>query len=195
MDCENCKRKEASVHYQQVINGKASEIHLCDKCAGEKGMIAFTGEHQAPFANLIAGFMDEEEQLAGKSAKVKLRCPRCGWSNVDFKKTGYLGCPFCYKTFNKSISPLLRRIHGNNKHIGKKPKKITFTEPIISAQNEPEETKMTGQERAAEPRNKFEELKNLKSGLELAVKEERYEDAAKLRDRIKAAEIELKEDN
>jgi len=192
MDCENCKKSEASVHYQQVINGKASEIHLCDKCAGEKGMIAFTGEHQAPFANLIAGFMDEEEQLAGKATKVKLRC-KCGWSNVDFKKTGYLGCPLCYKTFNKSISPLLRRIHGNNKHIGKTPAKITFTEPII-LKNEPEETKMTGQERTT-PLNRFEELKSLKSGLDLAVKEERYEDAAKLRDRIKAAEIEIKEDN
>ena len=193
MECENCKKNEASVHYQQVINGKTSEIHLCDKCASEKGMVEFTGGQQFPFGNLIAGFLDEEEQLTGKTGKVKIRCRKCGWSNVDFKKTGYLGCPLCYKTFNKSISPLLRRIHGNNKHIGKKPSKISFMEPII-LQNEQEEGNATGKERVARPLSKIEEFQKLKTALETAVREERYEDAAKFRDRLKVLEPEIWED-
>ncbi len=187
MTCENCGENDASVHYQQVVNGKMSEMHLCGKCASEKGMVSFGSANQSPFGNLIAGFMDEEEMFSGKGKKLKLKC-KCGWTGENLKKTGYLGCPVCYKTFSKALSPLLRRIHGNNKHIGKKPSKISFTEHIIVDQQPPEETYT--EIPAQRLSGKLDELVSLKAQLDAAVKEERYEDAAKFRDRIKGLEIE-----
>jgi protein arginine kinase activator len=179
MNCDNCHKYEASVHYQQVINGKASELHLCEKCASEKGMISLSTQNAGHFGNLLSGFLGEDEIL-GKGKKVKLKC-KCGWTNIDLKKTGYLGCPLCYKTFNRALTPLLRRIHGSNKHIGKIPTKITFTEPVIA------------EKEAAEPLGapgNIDEFLRLKRELDAAVKEERYEEAANLRDRIKMLELE-----
>jgi protein arginine kinase activator len=175
MFCDNCKENEASVHYQEIINGKTNEIHLCEKCAGEKGMIAFTFQKPTSVENLIAGFLDEEDQgiTSEKDKKaVKVRC-KCGWTNVDFRKTGYLGCPLCYSTFKKSLTPLLRRIHGNNKHIGKIPGKIPVKEKIV--------------EKNIVEKDINNAIK-LKEKLQVCIKEERYEEAAKIRDEIKALE-------
>lgn len=37
MLCEICKKNEANVHISKNINGKAAELHLCEKCARESG--------------------------------------------------------------------------------------------------------------------------------------------------------------
>jgi len=177
MQCDNCKDREATVHYQQNIDDKVTEIHLCDKCASEKGMISFNSEKPMNFGNLLAGFLDDEASETSSKEK-KVRC-KCGWSNIDLKKTGFLGCPQCYKTFNKSLTPLLRRIHGSNKHTGKAPKKITFTEKVTERD--------TGTLALKKHRK-------LKDELDLAIKEERYEDAAKIRDQVKKLEDKINQE-
>jgi len=37
MLCERCKKNEANVHISKNINGKAAELHMCEKCARESG--------------------------------------------------------------------------------------------------------------------------------------------------------------
>lgn len=37
MLCERCKKNEANVHVSKNINGKATELHLCENCARESG--------------------------------------------------------------------------------------------------------------------------------------------------------------
>ena len=37
MLCERCKKNEANVHISKNINGKATELHLCEGCARESG--------------------------------------------------------------------------------------------------------------------------------------------------------------
>lgn len=37
MLCERCKKNEANVHISKNINGKATELHLCENCARESG--------------------------------------------------------------------------------------------------------------------------------------------------------------
>ena len=198
MLCDSCKDKEASVHYQQIINNKMSEIHLCEKCASDKGMISFHTEHTAAFGNLLSGLMDDEAgSVSVKDGKVKLRC-KCGWSDVDFRTTGYLGCSSCYNTFANSLSPLLRRIHGNNKHIGKKPAKVTVKEKFIekeadaAAEKEFENAVKKKADKEADAENK---VKKLKEDLARAIREERYEDAAKMRDELKKIEGKTGEQN
>lgn len=182
MLCDNCKLNEASVHFQQIINGKMSETHLCDRCASEKGMISLDITDSLSFGNLISGLLDEEEQGVGEEKNnkaVKVKC-KCGWTNLDFKKTGYLGCPVCYKTFKKSLTPLLRSIHGNNKHIGKIPLKVPINEKVFIEKDVFEKD--------------LKKLRKLKEDLQICIKEEKYEEAAKIRDEIKKLEKNIEDE-
>ena len=89
-----------------------------------------------------------------------LRCPVCGMSFADFKRTGKLGCSECYSTFKAPISEVLRQVHRNTVHTGKIP-------PNMRAEL-----------------SKKQKLSELKSMLQAAVKNENYEEAAKLHKEI-----------
>ena len=178
MNCDNCHEHDATVHFQQIVNGQSTEINLCDKCAQAKGMISFAMDKPSFFGNLLSGFMEEQKTVDGIEKGTKVTC-QCGWSSDDLRKSGFLGCPLCYYTFKESLTPILRRIHGSNRHIGKVPAKI----PVKQKVNK----KIT---KVFDPS----EINDLKSKLTLAINEERYEDAAKLRDRIKRLEKKLNKD-
>jgi protein arginine kinase activator len=91
-------------------------------------------------------------------------CPACGIKFIEFRNTGRLGCPHDYQAFREELVPLLENIHGETKHCGKVPRRGQHTQ---EAQNE---------------------LVNLRQRLKQAVTREDYEEAAKLRDRIKNLE-------
>ncbi|MBR5899913.1 MAG: hypothetical protein IKZ38_00795 [Clostridia bacterium] len=48
-------------------------------------------------------------------------CKRCGYSFADFKTTGLLGCPDCYKSFQAELMPTIKKIHSSTLHTGKSP--------------------------------------------------------------------------
>ena len=84
-------------------------------------------------------------------------CPNCHMRRSDFKKTSQLGCATCYTTFADDLTPVLRSMHNKLRHAGKVP--------------------------ATELRNV--KLSQLETGLRTAVTEQRFEDAARLRDCIR----------
>lgn len=96
-------------------------------------------------------------------------CPTCGESLADFRETGLLGCPDCYDTFSDQIIPVLQRSHGNTQHTGETPE---------AAENEPAATDAEAEKRK--------QIYDLQEQLAKAVKEEDFEQAAKLRDEIKS---------
>jgi len=161
MLCEECGRKEAAFHYTEIINGFATELHLCEDCAQKKG-INFPASFS--FADLLGGLLESESlpSLARES-----NCKNCGLSYSDFKKSSFLGCSQCYRYFHQSLEPLLKKIHGSSKHIGKSPKK-----------------KGKEKERGKEGYD----IELLQSQLKEAVAKEEFEEAAKLRDKIKEIE-------
>ena len=53
------------------------------------------------------------------------RCASCGMTYSEFNRLGKFGCPDCYEAFKEEIPPLLRRIHGHSKHVGKVPNRGT----------------------------------------------------------------------
>ena len=99
----------------------------------------------------------------------KVKCPGCGFSGSDFKKSGLLGCAECYRTFKKVLLPLLRRIHGSTGHLGKIPSKIPARH---------------GKSLLMESQK----LRVLREKLVKAVREENFEEAAKTRDEIRKIE-------
>ncbi len=48
-------------------------------------------------------------------------CPNCLTTLSSFYKTGMLGCPECYKVFEREILITLKKIQGGTFHVGKKP--------------------------------------------------------------------------
>lgn len=165
MMCEECKAKQATVHYTQVVNGEKTELHLCDACAKARGDIDLLGIAGAGFNinSLLAGLMNFEH--APSPAKLKAAtCPSCGADYNRFTQSGRLGCADCYKTFAKQLSPLLKRIHGSFAHHGKVPTK------------------------GAQEISRKRQLVNLKGELKAAVESEQYERAAELRDEIRKLE-------
>ncbi|MFT7538064.1 MAG: protein arginine kinase activator [Lysobacterales bacterium] len=158
--CEDC-RKKPTIHLTEIIDGKMSEMHLCDKCPK---LEAIQSEKQFGLADLLAGLAD-----FGKSVKteksVGVKCDECGLTYEDFRKFGRLGCSHCYDAFRTQLSTLLKKIHGTNQHFGKAPRNVSTS-----------------------TKKKTSKLQDLKKQLILAVKLEDFEKAAIVRDKIREIE-------
>lgn len=159
MLCQNCGQRTANVHFTQVVNGQKTEIYLCEKCAEA------AGQFPSPFD--ISGFFSEMLTLVpGVSCEApfvhRLKCERCGLEFENFRQMGKFGCSDCYRTFGNSVEPIFRRIHGNIRHTGKVPSGVS------------KDMKLDGR------------IEQLQAQLDKAIREERYEEAAQLRDKLKA---------
>ncbi len=164
MVCNICGKNQATVHLTEIVNDKMTELHLCEECAQKKSAQM---ESHFGLADLLAGLADLGGQVTKSKKEVKLKCPRCGLTYEDFKRVGRLGCGECYSAFRDSLLPLLKRIHGSTQHYGKSPKKLTKT--IRGKTTVKDKT----------------ELEDLKDKLQKAIKMEEFEEAAKIRDRIR----------
>ncbi len=89
---------------------------------------------------------------------VESRCPSCGLTHKEFRKLSRLGCASCYDHFARELAPLLRDMHRGEKHVGKVP----------------------GRQHQAMARARLE------AALRAAVASQRFEEAARLRDELRA---------
>jgi len=170
MLCNLCKKKQATVHLTEIVDDQMSELHLCDECAKKKSMQM---EQQFGLLDLLAGLADYGKQFSGAEKEASsVVCSFCGLSYEDFRKIGRLGCSECYNSFASYLGPLLKRIHGANFHVGKAP-----------AGN------LEAQIQSKAPAMGAVDIGALKRQLEEAIRREEFEEAAKLRDAIKEAEM------
>lgn len=178
MLCQNCGKNEVTFRYTQVINGVKKEMNLCDNCARELGLKDMSFSMPINFSSFFSDFFnDYSSNLIPDFIGTKnLQCKSCGNTFDDFLNTGEFGCSNCYNIFEDRITPILKNLQGASKHIGRGYKKITskdnLKENIVEKSSNKEENK----------------LEKLKKDLQKAIKEERYEDAAKIRDEIKNLE-------
>lgn len=167
MLCDICNQNPATVHLTEIIDNKMTELHLCEECAQKKGAQM---ESHFGLADLLAGLADMGGQFSKTQKETKIKCQRCGLTYEDFKKIGRLGCGECYSAFREALLPLLKRIHGSTQHCGKSP------------------TKKTTKAVAVKVEKAKDELQEMKYKLQKAVGLEEFEEAAKLRDKIKEME-------
>lgn len=156
MQCCICKEKPATVHLTQIVGDKMQKLDMCEDCAKAKGINDPTSFAMADLM-LGLGAAQEVEQAVG----VELKCPRCGFSQADFKKSGRLGCPECYQTFAEGLAGLLKTMHKGTRHLGKAPEALRKS------------------------RESADRLKTLQKKLAKAIDTEDFELAAQLRDQIK----------
>lgn len=159
MLCQKCGKNTATTHIRSVINGVVSEKLLCASCAAQEGYNKM-GQNSLMdmLSSMLGGSLLPDSHIAEE------KCDCCGATFSKIASTGKVGCPKCYDKFRKQLLPYLKRVHGSVDHIGKKPSK----EQLIVT-----------------PTDKISELRKK---LSLLVKNERYEEAAVVRDEIKKYE-------
>lgn len=159
MLCQKCGKNHASTHIHSVINGVASEIDLCAKCAAESG---YSSGVKNPLVDMLASVFGDSFALESPLSSVRCEC--CGSTFSEIAHNGKVGCGLCYTTFKKELLPYVKRVHGTTKHIGKKPN----NQVLVVA--------------------KTDEIAVLREKLRELVEKEKFEEAAVLRDKIKKAE-------
>ncbi|MEX0726306.1 MAG: UvrB/UvrC motif-containing protein [Planctomycetaceae bacterium] len=162
--CRRCS-KPATLHITEIVNNEVQTLHLCEGCAQ-----AYLSQQDHP---------DPDEMSAAAAKLIEgqdldeldhLVCPNCGITFREFRSQGRLGCPHDYIAFETELMPLLENIHGSTQHCGKFPK------------------------RAPDSSQRQYQLIKLRNELRSLVEGEKYEEAARLRDRIQSLESELADD-
>ncbi|MEW9676459.1 UvrB/UvrC motif-containing protein [Lentibacillus sp. L22] len=179
MECQECHKRPATLHFTQVVNGKKIEVHVCEVCAKEKGYMTYP-EDSFSFQNLLTSLFNVESSPLGNNGNSNsvftpaedIQCEQCGMTFSEFKRIGKFGCASCYHTFSDHLDPIFRRVHsGNTKHHGKIPKRQGGD---LHAKRQLEEYKL--------------KLKEL-------IDQEAFEEAANVRDQIKALETKMRGDD
>lgn len=165
MLCQKCSKNEATTHIKRVVNGEATESHLCSSCAQALGYDSIFGGFDLSIPNIFSSFFgDSLLSLGGVKTE---RCEKCGSSFDDIVRSGMVGCADCYEKFYDKLLPSIQRIHGKTKHAGKKPpvsKKAQATAP---------------------EKTKEEIILEKEQEMKAAVEAQEFEKAAVLRDELK----------
>ena len=169
MKCQNCKKEEAVIKYYENVNGEKSEVMLCNSCAESLNLI--------DFPDMLSYFFSNYPKELLVNEYTKKVCDKCLFTFDDYLKTGLFGCSSCYRAFNDRIDILLNRINEKKRNVaienrlkGKILKKV-----YTNVKDKKQDTDISD----------IIDINKLKNLLILSIKEEKYEDAAKIRDRIK----------
>lgn len=165
MICENCKERPASVVITKGYMGESVDHHLCEKCAFQSEAFHFTqNEEPLSIQQFLAHWFGGGDSLQTQPKKQQadisqLECPGCNLTFGKFLEIGKFGCPTCYETFRERLPRVLGKLHsGQSAHTGKIP--VSFNKIYLL-------------------KRKVEEIR---LDMQKAVEEERFEDAAVLRD-------------
>lgn len=207
MLCENCKENEATIHYTEIINGVKTEHHLCSECASKLDLTEYASvlDSDFPFVKLLTGLLASNGMLGEEvdTPMMHVRCPQCGMNFQEFTQVGKFGCAECYDVFGPLIEDNMKKIHGSVEHTGKVYKKSlkktarkigksgkTLKSGKAEGSNDIDNIDhadgLQPGQTTEENMNVLEQIAKLNSRLRAAVKAEEFEEAAKLRDEIKA---------
>ena len=168
---------------------KKKTLHICEYCAAHKqntlglefGMfnlaeMLYNLSAKIPVGNeteknspkedsgesLLSKEQPENGALSGNKKEVNLVCPECHWDLSGLRKTGRLGCPNCYEVFKEILDEALPTMHRGTVHAGKIP----------------------GDDRSVDGSRWLRELSLAQQELNELIRNEEYEKAAVVRDRI-----------
>ena len=54
MTCDQCREREAVIHLTQIVNEQVTTVHLCEKCAAEKGVESPGSAVKTPLGTFLA---------------------------------------------------------------------------------------------------------------------------------------------
>ena len=160
MLCEECGKNEANVSITVTSGQGVTTRHLCYECMKKMESSLATGDIQSFLSSILSVLQTETK----KEETPTIVCSGCGMRYADFEHTGRLGCAQCYRDFAEQLKPLLQRVHGRVQHAGRKP--ASYAPDPASLLNE--------------------KVLKLRQQMDEAVALENFEEAARLRDELRA---------
>ena len=171
MMCEECGVNPAVFHFVTIRNDERMERNLCPACMA-KYKKQLPGIDIKNLAGILNNLIDGKKGAGKEEVDPEteaITCEQCGMTYGEFRKCGMLGCAACYDAFREPMTALLQRIHGNTQHAGRVPGGVHSGVSIRMS------------------------IDRLKQQLQRAVATEEYEQAAKLRDAIRARSAQLEQ--
>ncbi|HTF89709.1 MAG TPA: UvrB/UvrC motif-containing protein [Planctomycetota bacterium] len=163
--CSSCQQAQATVLVTELVHGddpttvvQVREQELCDACAQGQNLPHNPALKKSP--QEILKLLHASAQRSRREPTIQ--CPDCGMTLLEFRQKGRMGCPKDYEVFGAHARELLERIHGATAHVGRLP----------------------GQDAAGLERSR--RMSELQKELEAAIRQEAYEQAARLRDELKS---------
>lgn len=158
--CDHCQARDAVIHLTSIVDTAVTQVHLCEQCAAERGV-----ETTQAMPNPLGALIKAAQQAVPGPSREGQACTVCGLTVREFKASGRLGCPHCYAAFDGTLRDLLKRVHGDATHRGRR-----YEAP------------------APERHQRANSLVELREALARAIRDEQFERAAQLRDQIRTLE-------
>jgi len=166
--CDNCKKREATIRISKLVKGKVNDMWLCNSCAARRS--PYHKPNSLYVEKLLEVLLQKEgDEGARRADDEERQCPTCGLPLRSYRETFFLGCSDCYTAFEEILVRDLQRYHGATTHVGRKPNTD------------------------AAPLDPHLAIKDLQRRLEVAVRREDFEMAARLRDEIRQLKAQLRE--
>lgn len=165
MLCQKCKVKEAQFQFTKTEDGQVVKLSLCAECAAALKMPL--ADKTVDLSGMMAELKNQLDQLqetlaADAQPAGQHACPVCGMKRTDVLKKGRLGCDRCYEVFGAEMVPVVVSLQRGDQHVGKVPKRISSGLRLSV------------------------ETGRLRRELDKAIAAEKYEEAAQLRDQLRA---------
>jgi protein arginine kinase activator len=170
MSCEKCGERDAQVRYTEYRDGESKKLMICFECAKSLGFEVDPVQDEPPGApdpSAPVILVSASLQPAVKAVPEHERCPRCGLTSAEFQRLSRFGCAQCYEVFAPALDAWFEKIHGASSHRGRLPG--TVEEPPAS------------------PAPSAANVAELQERLARAIENEDFEEAARLRDCLRAA--------
>jgi len=159
MLCEECGKNPATVSISVSTGNGFNTRNLCPECMKKMELSLAKGDIQS-FLSSVLSILSKEK----KAEQPSITCSSCGLTYAEFEHTGRLGCAQCYRDFAAQLKPVLQKIHGRTQHAGRKPKAYVPDPKDVLDQR----------------------ILELRTAMDTAVASENFEEAARLRDELKA---------
>lgn len=161
MSCEKCGKENGIIYVTRLSDGVLREVQLCENCFREESQVEVSEIQSAN--HMLSALLDAVTQSPLQVGWIKTTsCSRCGMTYGLFRELGKMGCSECYQTFGSRIETALQNWHGHKVHRGKSPYRNLETQSVKIKRQAMQEQ------------------------LSKAVKEENFEEAARLRDLLLA---------
>ena len=168
MLCQTCKQTQATTHILEKTAEGWSQRNVCENCALGIDPLAGSQLTSGKVVKLFTELFGKGEAGVGEAIDAELadnvRCPGCDLSYEQFRANRRLGCSRCYEIFKSDVERILLKVQDHVKHRGKVP-------------GHPQQRRIPNAE-----------LDQLRNKLQQAIQEERFEDAALFRDKMKELE-------
>lgn len=166
--CDECGERPANIHLTTIVDGEKRDFNLCSECLARKKELSV--DFGAIASRLSQMIRQKQEKAAEPEAEIPIpdiSCAQCGTTYAAFRASGRVGCAQCYEAFRQPLTEWMRLERGAVRHIGRESGGVACSVSLRM------------------------QLGKLRRMQKTAIANEEYEQAALLRDQIRALSAEM----